>query len=124
MPRSNNPKKTWRYSDEFKVRAVQMSYQEGVQVQQVAEGLGIHPFMLSRWRKEYREGRFKGRGRRRMGVKKGKDSPSTQELSELARLKKENARLRKENDILKKWQRYLAERHQSDLNSSKSTDES
>ena len=32
-----------------------MSYQEGIQIQQVAEGLGIHPFMLSRWRKEYRE---------------------------------------------------------------------
>jgi transposase len=97
---------------------------EDVQVQQVAEGLGIHPFMLSRWRKEYREGRIKGSGSGRMGVKKPTDAPSARELTDLARLKKENARLKKENSILKKWQRYLAERHQSDLDSSRSTDES
>ena len=88
MPKYNNPRKTWRYADEFKIRAVEMSYQEGIQVQQVAEGLGIHPFMLSRWRKEYREGKIMSDGRKRV----------------------------------KKWQRYLAEQHQSDLDSSKSTD--
>jgi len=27
-----------------------------VQVKEVAEALDIHPFMLSRWRKEYKEG--------------------------------------------------------------------
>ena len=43
---------------EFKARAVEMSLQEGIQAQQVADGLGIHPFMRSRWRKEYREGRI------------------------------------------------------------------
>jgi transposase len=64
-----------------------------------------------------------GDRRRRIGVAKGKDSPSTRELSKLKQLEKENARLKKENDILKKWQRYLAEQHQSDLDSSKSTDE-
>ena len=52
MPKYNNPRKTWQYADEFKIRAVELSYQEGIQIQQVAEGLGIHPFMLSRWRKE------------------------------------------------------------------------
>jgi len=56
MGRYQNPKMTWRYSDEFKIKAVEMSLHEGVQFQHVAEGLGIHPFMLSRWRKEYREG--------------------------------------------------------------------
>lgn len=124
MSRYKNPRKTWRYSDEFKIKAVEMSLQDGIQIQHVAEGLGIHPFMLSRWRKEYREGKFRPDRRRRIGVTKGKDSPSTRELSKLKQLEKENARLKKENDILKKWQRYLAEQHQSDLDSSKSTDES
>ena len=55
---------------------------------------------------------------------KDKKTPTVKHLSEMDRLKKENARLQKENDLLKKWQRYLAERHQSDLDSSKSTDES
>mgnify|MGYP003128761887 CR=1 FL=1 len=84
MPRYNNPRKTWQYSTDFKVKAVELSCQEGIQVQQVAAGLDIHPMMLSRWRKEYREGK---------------------------------------NDLLKKWQRYLSDRHQSDLDSSRNTDE-
>jgi transposase len=123
MPKYKNPRKTWRYADEFKIRAVEMSYQEGIQIQQVAEGLGIHPFMLSRWRKEYREGKIRSDGRKRVSVMKNPKTPSDAELSQMARLKRENERLKKENDLLKKWQRYLAEQHQSDLDSSKSTDE-
>lgn len=123
MPRYTKPRKTWQYSDDFKVKAVELSYQKGIQVQQVAAGLDIHPFMLSRWRKEYREGKIKSDGRRRVAVVKDKKTPTVKQLSEIDRLKKENARLQKENELLKKWQRYLAERHQSDLDSSKSTDE-
>jgi len=37
MPKYNNPRKTWRYADEFKIRAVEMSHKEGVQVQWGAE---------------------------------------------------------------------------------------
>ncbi len=123
MPRYNKPKKTLQYSSEFKIKAVKLSYQEGIQVQQVAQGLDIHPFMLSRWRKEYREGKLQSDGRRRVRVVKEKKPPTAKQLSELERLKKENARLLKENDLLKKWQRYLAERRQSDSPSSKPTDE-
>lgn len=122
MPRYNKPRKTWQYSTDFKIKAVELSYQEGLQVQQVAAGLDIHPFMLSRWRKEYRDGKIKADGRRRVAVVKDKKVPTPKQLSELDRLKQENARLQKENDLLKKWQRYLAEQHQSDLDSSKSTD--
>lgn len=43
MPRYNNPRKTWRYSNEFKAKAVQLSLMEGVQVQDVAKTLDIHP---------------------------------------------------------------------------------
>ena len=59
MPKYIQPRKTWSYTNDFKVKAVLLSYQEGLQVKQVAEGLDIHPFMLSRWRKEYRDGRMK-----------------------------------------------------------------
>jgi hypothetical protein len=41
-----------RYGLEFKLKAVAMSNQPGVLVQDVAESLCIHPFMLSRWRKQ------------------------------------------------------------------------
>ena len=41
---------------EFKLRAVQLSQQPGVLVRDVAESLAIHPFLLSRWRKQARDG--------------------------------------------------------------------
>jgi transposase len=119
VPRYTQPRKTWKYTTEFKVKAVKLSYQDGVQVSQVADGLGIHPYMLSRWRKEYRDGKLGGDGKRRMSVAK-KKSPE-REQTELERLKAENAKLKKENDLLKKWQRYLAEQHQNDLDSSQDT---
>ena len=124
MPRYTQPRKTWRYTKDFKVKAVKLSHVKGIQVQQVAEGLDIHPFMLSRWRKEYREGKLQGDNQKRVGVNKQKKSVSQKELTENARLKKEVARLKAENDLLKKWQRYLAERHQNDLDSCKDTESS
>ena len=57
MPRYNNPRKTWQYTNEFKAKAVQLSLIEGIQVKAVAETLDTHPFMLSRQWKEYREGK-------------------------------------------------------------------
>jgi len=122
MPRYTQPRKTWKYSNDFKIKAVKLSQQEGIQVKQVAEGLDIHPFMLSRWRKEYREGLLKGNGQKRVVVEMKTPKVSVRELTENARLKKENEKLKQENDLLKKWQRYLAEIHQNDLASSKDTD--
>ncbi|RCV88342.1 transposase [Billgrantia montanilacus] len=58
MPEMITGKKTQRYSIEFKVKAVEWSHQAHRSVKGVAEALDIHPFMLSRWRKEYREGQF------------------------------------------------------------------
>jgi transposase len=121
VARYTQPRKTWQYTVDFKVKAVKLSYQEGIQVKQVAEGLDIHPFMLSRWRKEYREGKLREEGQKRMGVTKGKATINGKDLPEVVRLKRENERLRKENDLLKKWQRYLAEQHQNDLDSSNDT---
>ena len=53
MARNKGPRKIQRYSAEFKVKAVKLSDLGGVQVKDVAEALDIHPFMLSRWRKEW-----------------------------------------------------------------------
>ena len=118
MPRYTQPRRSWHYLNEFKVKAVQLSLLEGVQVQEVAATLDIHPFMLSRWRKEYREGKLKADKRKKIkGMAKDKV-----ELTKIKRLEKEIARLQQENDLLKKWQRYLAEAHQNDLDSSRDTD--
>ncbi|MDN3650811.1 IS3 family transposase [Reinekea marina] len=102
MPKYNNPRKTWQYSTEFKVRAVKMSYQPDIKSSQVAEGLGIHPFMLSRWRKEYREGHLQGDGKRRVGLSKKRKVKSAKQITENAQLKKEIDRLKRENDLPKK----------------------
>ena len=118
MPRYTQPRRTWHYLNEFKVKAVQLSLLEGVQVQEVAKTLDIHPFMLSRWRKEYREGKLIADKRKKI-THMAKDK---KELDRVKQLEKENARLRQENDLLKKWQRYLAETHQNDLDSSRDTE--
>ena len=104
--------------NEFKVKAVQLSLLEGVQVKEVAETLDIHPFMLSRWRKEYREGKIIADKRKKITNM----SNDKKEIDRVKKLEAENARLRQENDLLKKWQRYLAEEHQNDLDSSRDTD--
>ncbi len=51
-----NMRKVHRYSNEFKITAVRLTDLPGTLIQDVAKALDIHPFMLSRWRKEYREG--------------------------------------------------------------------
>jgi transposase len=53
------PKKVKRYSDEFKIQAVKLSLHPEIQTQDVAHALDIHPFMLSKWKKDYREGKLK-----------------------------------------------------------------
>lgn len=117
MARYNNSRKTWRYTEEFKAKAVQLSLLDNVQVKEVAETLDIHPFMLSRWRKEYKEGKIVADQRKKVtSIKENK-----KEIDRVKKLENENDRLRQENDLLKKWQRFLAEEHQNDLDSSKDT---
>src|SRR5947209_1855934 len=105
-------RKTRRYSREFKSKAVQLSYQPGVEVQQAAESLGIHPFLLSKWRKDFREGKIKMDQRVRL-VKAARD------LNRIQLLKREVARLKQENSLLKKWQRFLGERRMKATSSSR-----
>ncbi|WP_419810231.1 IS3 family transposase [Bacterioplanoides sp.] len=99
MPKYNNPRKTWQYSNEFKVKAVQLSLISGIQVQEVANTLDIHPFMLSRWRKEYREGKIVTDKRKKLT-----DAASQQEkeLSKVKKLEAENKKLKQELGSVKK----------------------
>ena len=60
MPRAG-PRKVQQYSLEFKLKAVKLSQLKGVEVQAVADALEIHPLMLSKWRKEARDGVLRGR---------------------------------------------------------------
>lgn len=96
MPRINGPRKVSQYSNEFKVTAVRLSYLPDVQVKDVAEELNIHPFMLSRWRKQYRDGELEGQ------VKKIIDPKTTAELKRLKKLERDYARLKEEHEILNK----------------------
>ena len=64
--------------------------------------------MLYRWRKEYREGKFK-EDRRRKAI--GKEAlKMAAELRELQQLKREVKRLRIENELLKKTIEFNSEK--------------
>ena len=94
MPRPG-PRTTARYSEHFKATAVRLSHLHGVAVRDVAESLYIHPFMLSRWRRQAREGLIVTKG-----VKM--DADVAAELKALRKLKKDHERLKMEHEILKK----------------------
>lgn len=97
-------KKVQRYSLEFKRTAVRLSRQPGLAVQAVAAALDIHPFMLSRWRKEAREGRLRGP---RAGPVR---PPPQRELQRLQTLEREHALLQEEHTLLRKAIRFCAAR--------------
>ena len=97
------PQKVPRYGLEYKLKAVQMSQQPGVLVQDVAQSLCIHPFMLSKWRKQVRDGVLKG-------TLPPLDVAGVGELQRLRELEHKYKRLQVEHDILKKAIRFASER--------------
>ena len=103
MPRSG-PRTVRRYSDEFKLTAVRLSQQPGVQVKTVAAALAIHPFMLSMWRTDAREGRLRGRARR------APPPGPAREIARLQALEAAYAALREEHELLKKAIRFCSAR--------------
>ena len=112
MPRSG-PRKVHRYSDEFKLTAVRLSQQPGIQVQTVAAALEIHPFMLSKWRKEVKDGRLRGR------APKAPPAGPAREIAQLQRLERQYAELKEEHDLLKKAIRFCSARRQTSSRSSR-----
>jgi transposase len=113
MARPKVPKRIGNYGDDFKMKAVRLTFMEGTQVQEVAKALDIHPFMLSRWRKEYREGKIVADRR----VKRVVDVEFQSKIKELKKLEAENAKLRVENDLLKKAIRFSSARRKKSSNS-------
>lgn len=89
-------KKTIRYSNEFKVTAVKLANHPDVLTQDVAASLNIHPFMLSRWKKDFREGRLPD------CVKEAGLMASIEEHKRIRDLENQVSRLKLENDLLKK----------------------
>ena len=113
MPRPG-PRTTNRYSDEFKATAVRLSELPGVELQDVAASLYIHPFMHSRWRKDAREGRIVTKD-----VKLDREVAA--ELKELRKIKKAYQRLQVEHDLLKKAIAFTSIRNRTSSPSSTST---
>ena len=95
------PRKVREYSLEFKLTAVRLSEQPGIQVKAVAAALDIHPFMLSKWRKQVRDGELRGRGR-------SLEVPPPREIKRLQELEREHALLREEHELLKKAIRFCS----------------
>jgi transposase len=112
MPRSG-PRTVRRYSDEFKLAAVRLSQEPGIHVQTVAAALAIHPFMLSKWRKDAREGRLRG------AAPTAPTATQTRELARLQQLEREYALLQEEHDLLKKAIRFCSARRATSSPSSR-----
>jgi transposase len=113
MGRAKAPRKVYRYSAEFKLKAVKLSQLDGVKVQDVAEALEIHPFMLSRWRKEVRDGKLRARA----GVAAG--ARQEREVRHFAELKRQYAILKEEHELLKRAIRFCSARKARSLPSSR-----
>ena len=98
MPKPG-PKRVQQYGLEFKLKAVQLSRQPGVLVRDVAASLCIHPFMLSRWRKQVADGVL-------VGEVQELDLGSVAELQRLREMERKYKRLLMEHDLLKKAIRF------------------
>jgi len=88
-----------KYDREFKLRAVRLVVDRERPITQVARDLGLHPNMLSRWKKQFLEDQdssFPG---------KGKYKPEDEEIR---RLKCELVDAKEERDILKKAVAFFA----------------
>ena len=92
-----------RFDKAFKVSAVKM-VEEGQKVSEVARSLGIHENMIYVWKRKYAkdgEKAFVGKGN----------------LTEMAKLRRENESLRLDNEILKKAIGIFSEKGQGNTNS-------
>jgi transposase len=108
----SGPRKIARYGDRFKATAVKLSSLPGVLIQDVAAALDIHPFMLSLWRKQVREGVIVARAARL-------DVQTTAELRRLRELERRYKVLKEEHELLKKAIRFASDRKRRFSSSSK-----
>lgn len=89
-------KKRRAYSDEFRLEALKLISEPGVNVAQVARDLGIAESLLYSWRRKYRGQEVSDKG------------GPTADQKRIRELEKENKRLRMEREILKKATAYFA----------------
>ena len=80
-----------KFDKQFKIDAVNLLLSSGKKICEIADDLGIHQALLSRWKRELDD-----------TTKKAFTGQGNPRDEELARLKKEVAELRMERDILKK----------------------
>lgn len=93
------------YTKSFKVAAVRLAAHPNIQTQDVAHALDIHPFMLSRWKKEHREGQLRGKIEENLKEMEEKVAEQKQLRDMEKRLKK----LEQENELLKKSMQFISE---------------
>lgn len=86
-----------QYTDEFRAGAVRLVLEEGKKVAEVARDLDLTPSALGIWVRRARADRSGG-----------KTGPTSEQLAELAALKKELRVVTQERDILKKAVAFFA----------------
>lgn len=101
------PQKINRYGVAFKLKAVQMSSQPGVLVKDVAGSLCIHPFMLSKWRKQVCDGEL-------VGKPPPLEPAAVAELQRLREVEQQFKRMQ-QHDLLKKAIRFASDRKAKSL---------
>lgn len=130
------PKKVNRYTLEFKIQAVRLANHPEIETQDVAHALDIHPFMLSKWKKDYREGKLKPAAEAAglslpKALRVPKADPEKRALKrqvkqleakvearrEVRALERKLAALEVEHDLLKKAIRFNIERRKRSSNS-------
>jgi transposase len=91
------------YKYHFKIAAVQTANHPDIQTKAVAEALNIHPFMLSRWKKQMREGVL----RKDKGNLHDENMPNEllKARKEIYMLRQQLRQAQEENKVLKKAER-------------------
>ena len=100
------------YDDNFKATAVELGALPGVQAQDVAGVLDIHPIMLYRWKKEYRDGDIMKKPDKGM-----LDSEMRRELKRLKQVEKAHETLKHEHELLKKSIQFSLDQKKKSLHS-------
>ncbi len=108
------PRKIGRYTEQFKATAVKLSSVSGILIQDVADALDIHPFMLSLWRKQVRDGVI-------VAKSANLDIQTKAELKRLREMERSYKVLKEEHELLKKAIRFVSDRKRRSSNSSKQT---